>query len=151
MTASENNEKCKAAFKEEIKNSLNKLATGDLLVRARAFFNVLGYESQRTLELDGEPQSFINQFPSQTGGRDTKTQSYFLSKAKSVPIIFQITGEEISASNQTSFFNQTEFDEGRAQSFLFIAVALKKGTYARGKYAEMTREISKRFGMPVCV
>ena len=92
MTASENNEKCKAAFKEEIKNSLNKLATGDLLVRARAFFNVLGYESQRTLELDGEPQSFINQFPSQTGGRDTKTQSYFLSKAKSVHIIFQITG-----------------------------------------------------------
>ena len=45
----------------------------------------------------------------------------------------------------------SDFNSGIAKSFLFIAVKLKPGNYARGKYAEMTREINKRFAMPTVV
>ena len=43
------------------------------------------------------------------------------------------------------------FDKGHNRSFIFIAVELKRDVYSRGKYAEFTREINKRFASPCVV
>ncbi len=149
MTAS--NAGSSTALKVEIQQALSVLTNGDLQKTAKTFFNALGYSSERTLELDGKPRSFVNRFDSLNGASGTKTEKSFLKAAQAVHIVFQITDEEIQSSRQTSLLEGTGFDTGRVKSFLFMAVKLQSAGYARGKYAEMTREISKRFGMPTVV
>ncbi len=138
-----------AASKDAIKSALNAFKSGDLRERAREFFNVLGYGSERILNLSGAPKEFVGAYSAPKPG--TKTEKYFLESAKSVHIVFQVTDEEIQSSGKMNLLAGKSFDKGRAKSFLFMAVKLQPANYARGKYAEMTREISKRFGMPVCV
>ena len=152
MPATNSNPGTNTVLKEEIRQALKAFKGGNLSERARGFFNILGYLSERTLELGGEPQSFIDRFASPTGKRGTQTEQFLLQAATAIHIIFQITDEEIkSGAKQDSFLDEQGFYEGQAKTFLYVAVELKPGDYARGKYAGMTREISKRFGMPVCV
>ena len=68
---------------------------------------------------------------------------------ESVKPVFQVTDDEINASNQIELFESPAFDTGKIKSFLFFAVKLKGKDYARGKYAQFTREINKRIVMPV--
>ncbi|WP_423908751.1 Eco57I restriction-modification methylase domain-containing protein [Candidatus Spongiihabitans sp.] len=133
----------------KIKQALNAFKSGDLRERACEFFNALGYSSDRTHNLHGGPEKFVAKFPAPTLG--TKTEKYFLKAAKSVHIVFQVTDEEIQSSRKMNLLAGESFDKGCAKSFLFMAVKLQPGDYARGKYAEMTREINKRFGMPTVV
>ncbi|WP_424946743.1 hypothetical protein [Candidatus Spongiihabitans sp.] len=138
-------------LKTEIKQALSALKNSSIKKTAREFFNVLGYSSERTLELDGSPQAFIKKFSSLTGKPGTKTEKSFLKAVDSVHIIFQVTDEEIRKSGQMNLLEGNDFIKNNIKSFLFIAVKLKQADYARGKYAEMTREINKRFGMPTIV
>ena len=151
MPATNSNPGTNTVLKEEIRQALKAFKGGNLHERAREFFNILGYLSERTLELGGEPQSFIDRFAS-PGKRGTQTEQFLLQAATAIHIIFQITDEEIkSGAKQDSLLDEQGFYEGQVKTFLYVAVELKPGDYARGKYAGMTREISKRFGMPVCV
>ena len=115
---------------------------------AENLLNALGYESDRKHVVRGNDsvRDFVRDFPAPQA--ETKTESEFVRAAKSARIIFQYTGEEISKSQ--NMFGAT-FNEGDIESFLFVAVELKSGDYARGKYAEFAREINKRFGMPTVV
>ena len=114
---------------------------------AENLLNALGYESDRKHFADNDSvRDFVRDFPAPQA--ETKTESEFVRAAKSARIIFQYTGEEISKSQ--NMFGAT-FNEGDIESFLFVAVELKSGDYARGKYAEFAREINKRFGMPTVV
>ena len=151
MTATDANSGTNIALKEEISQVLNALKDGELRDQARKFFNTLGYSSERTLVLDGKSRSFITQFDSNGGASSTKAEQYFLQVAEAVHIVFQVANEEIQYSRQMNLLDGEGFDKGRAKSFLFIAVELRPADYARSKYAVMTREISKRFKMPVCI
>ena len=86
-------------------------------------------------------------FPART--QNTDTEGEFRVAVESVKPVFQVTGDEINASDQGTLFESPAFDEGRAKSFMFFAVKLKGKDYARGKYAQFTREINKRIVMPV--
>ena len=133
----------------KIKQALNAFKSGDLCEWACEFFNALRYSSDRTHNLHDGPEKFVAKFPAPTLG--TKTEKYFLRAAKSVHIVFQVTDEEIQSSRKMNLLAGESFDKGCAKSFLFMTVKLQLGDYARGKYAEMTREINKRFGMPTVV
>ncbi len=137
-------------LKKKIKKALALLKNDAPQETARALFSLLGYSSKRTLELDGSPQLFINQFAPLAGKPGTKAEKDFLAAAKSVHITFQVTDKEIRSSGQANLLEEG-FDEGYAKSFLFMVVELRPTNYARGKYADMTREINKRFGMPTVV
>ena len=65
-------------------------------------------------------------------------------------ILFQVTDSEISES-QPSLLDTGEFDKGDARSFMFIAVELQGKNYARGVYAELTREVNKLLSQPTVV
>ena len=54
-------------------------------------------------------------------------------------------------TNQPTLFEAPTFDAGYVRSFLFFTVALKDKDYPRGKYAQFTREVNKRFMMPIVV
>ncbi len=71
---------------------------------------------------------------------------------QSIRILFQVSDEEIASNAQRSLFDGlANFDSGLAKSYAFIAVELTDASYARGRYAELAREINKRFPMPVFV
>ena len=133
--------KTKNALAECIRPAENFAAAAENLL------NALGYESDRKHFADNDSvRDFVRDFPAPQA--ETKTELEFVRTAKSARIIFQYTGEEISKSQ--NMFGAT-FNEGDIESFLFVAVELKSGDYARGKYAEFAREINKRFGMPTVV
>ncbi|MGR3913091.1 MAG: Eco57I restriction-modification methylase domain-containing protein [Gammaproteobacteria bacterium] len=137
---------------EEVRAALRAFTPADLRANARALLNALGYSSERTSGLGGSPHNFIAQFPSlPRRAAPTESEKDFRKAANSAHILFQYTDQEIGESVQMNPLEGAAFDRSQAKSFLFIAVELAPGEYARGKYAAMTREISKRFAMPVCV
>ena len=137
--------------KDDIKTALAAIPSGNLLACARGFFGALGYTSERTIELDDDVDKFITTFATESGMSGTKTENSFREKVQSVHIVFQVTNKEILEASQMNLLDAEGFYQGNTKSFLFVAVRVKPDNYSRGKYAEMTREINKRFPMPTVV
>ncbi|MCY4070927.1 MAG: Eco57I restriction-modification methylase domain-containing protein [Chloroflexi bacterium] len=132
----------------KIEAALAAFAQDDLVDAGRRLLDTLGYRSDRRLELPGPVNDFIEVFPAQNPG--TKSEQRLRDNAKSARILFQVTDSEIVES-QPSLLDTAEFDKGNARSFIFIAVELRDERYARGRYAEFTREINKRLSQPTVV
>ena len=125
-------------LKEHIRVALTDMPNKNFLSATRYLLDVLGYQSERTLELSGDPEDFILQFPAPN--ENTRTQQAFRENAQSVRFIFQLTSDEVASSNQQTLnFEAASFDKGNTSSFIFSAVELKKDTYARGQYAQLRR------------
>ncbi len=133
---------------------------GDFVTSATRLLGELGYKSDRVAEADANVQEFLRRFPAhpaEKGSSPSKSEQEFAAAAESARILFQYTAEEINdaISKTTTDTDASEqefkFDENNLESFLFVAVELKSGAYARGKYAAFAREINKRFGMPTVV
>lgn len=135
--------------KEAIKSTLTRMSTGDLLEKSKDLLATLDYQSERTLELSGTVDDFIQEFPAENP--NTKTEQAFRDNAESVQLVFQFTSDEIADDIQQTLFESEGFDKGNTDSFLFCAIELKDNTYSRTKYAEFTREINKRLGAPTVV
>ena len=135
--------------KEAIKTALAAMSTGDFLEKSKDLLATLGYQSERTLELSGTVDDFIQEF--EALNPSTKTEQEFRDNAESVKLVFQFTSDEITDDLQQTLFESASFDKGNTDSFLFCAVELKDNSYSRTKYAEFTREINKRLGAPTVV
>ena len=135
--------------KEAIKSALAAMFTGDFLEKSKDLLATIGYRSERTLELSGTVDDFIQAFPAPNP--NTKTEQEFRSNAESVKLVFQFTSNEIADDIQQRLFESDGFDKGYADCFLFFAVKLKDNNYSRSKYAEFTREINKRLLAPTVV
>ena len=135
--------------KTEIESALAAMVDGDLLETSKELLAVLCYRSERTIELPGTAEDFIQRFPAPN--KNTETEQEFLDSVESVKLVFQVTSEEIVPSDQQTLFESPAFDKGEAKSFIFFAIELKDKDYPRGKYAQFTREVNKRFMMPIVV
>ena len=136
--------------KEQILSALATIPDSDFLAVTKDLLKVLGYESERIMELSGDPEDFIRQFTAPN--QNTRTEQDFRENAQSVRFIFQLTSDEIASSNQQTLnFEAASFDKGNTSSFIFSVVELKEDTYARGEYAQFTREINKRLSQPSVV
>ena len=136
-----------AEYKQAIAEAIRRFQKGEWSKSVVHLLDVLGYRSERTLELSGSADDFIEQFPA--ANENTKTEQAFCDNVQSVRILFQLTDAEIAA--QSALFDAGDFDAGNARSFLFAAVELNGTSYPRGQYATVTREINKRFPMPAVV
>ncbi|MYK39825.1 MAG: hypothetical protein F4049_06350, partial [Gemmatimonadetes bacterium] len=136
--------------KKQIRPALKAIPARDFLSGTKKLLDVLGYRSDRILELSGSVDEFIQEF--QTENQNTQTEKAFRKHVQSVQLIFQVTSEEIASTNQPTLrFEADSFDKEQHQSFLFFAVELKEITYTRGQYAQFTREINKRLSQPTVV
>ncbi len=132
----------------DIKIALADLSQDDFVDAARRLLETLGYRSERTLELSGTGDDFIEKFCDPC--RNTLSRERFRQRAASVRILFQFTDSEI-AEAQPSLLDRSNFDSGNARSFLFVAVELSDESYPRGAYVELTREINKCLVVPTVV
>ncbi len=137
-------------LKERIRVALTDMPNKNFLLATRDLLDILGYQSERMLELSGDPEDFIQQFPALN--ENTGTEQTFRKHVQSIQIVFQMTNDEIlSANQQTPGLRATSRKEGRQKSVLFVAVELKEDNYAPGIYDEFTREIDKRIILPTVV
>ena len=135
--------------KTEIESALAGMIEGDFLEASKELLGVLGYRSERTIELPGTAEDFIQRFRAQN--QNTETEQEFLDSVESVKLVFQVTSAEIAPNDQQTLSESPAFDEGYVRSFTFFAIELKDKDYPRGKYAQFTREVNKRFMMPIVV
>ena len=80
--------------KEAIKTALAAMSTGDLLEKSKDLLATIGYRSERTLELSGTVDDFIQKF--EALNPNTKTEREFRNNAESVKLVFQFTSDEIT-------------------------------------------------------
>ena len=133
-----------------IRAALGKMAAGDLTDASTQLLAALGYRSDATApEMPGGAVEFVAAFPATNP--NTRTEQDFLDDAQSVRLLFQINDRHVAESAPRRLFDAAGFDNGNARSFLFAAVQLRGNNYARGRYADFTREVNKRFPMPMVV
>ena len=107
--------------KEAIKSALAAIPTGDFAETSKALLATLGYHSERTLELSGTVDDFVEDFPAPTP--NTKTEQAFRNTVESVQLLFQFTSDEITdETQQTLDFGTGFLQEGWAGSFLSTQV-----------------------------
>lgn len=146
-----------AATRAQIQEALAQIPYGKFEDTSKNLLKVLGYVSDRTLlEQTGEARVFVDNFPAMNAG--TKSEQKFLEHVQSVYILFQITDSEIDrVSMPNNFSNPEGFDKGIEKSLMFASVEMTgggvedSGSYPRGIYADLAREINKRFLIPTVV
>ena len=139
-------------LRQSIESALNTLERGPLLPAATRLFAVLGYRSERRIELDDTSgTTFAAQFD-----RDGRlAQRAMLVQWRSVEMLFQLSSEEINQSLQMDLFAGQGFEPQLYRSFLFFAIELHQKpdgiAYTRSELATITREVNRLFTMPVSV
>ena len=132
-------------IREDIRAALATIPYSDFLAATKDILEVLGYQSDRTLELPSSVDGFIDEFPAPRP--NTKTEQVFREYVRSVQLVFQMTSDEIASID----LGTTSLYKGQQQSLIFFAVELKKANYVHGTYSDLTREINKRISVPTVV
>ncbi len=132
-------------LKTKIEDALKDFQNGTLKDDAIAFFNVLGYDSQKRIDGD-TPAEFLALLD---GQKFHQTNALF-NEWQSVSLLFQLTDEEMSASGDLFRVNQ-KIDNTIIESYLFFAISLQEKSYHRTALSKITREINKLFKKPVLV
>ena len=139
--------KAAAALRKRIKRALAAFADGKLADNAANLLKTLGYESRRTIHRDdNSPDAFLNNFDTR-GSIDREKAR--LDEWQTADFLFQLTAHELNLPvTDPNPAAANGLDDSLYRSYLFFAVHLKKGEYARGALAQMTREINRLFAIP---
>jgi type I restriction-modification system DNA methylase subunit len=132
-------------LKQRIGQSIQAFATEPLRRAALSLFSTIGYESERTLETHSVAD-FREQFDPES---KLAHPAALIASWQSVELLFQLTDEELSGS--TALFKDETVKTSLLQSYIFVAIELAEGDYARGKLAGVARQINRIFPMPVMV
>ena len=132
-------------IKFALKQAILQFGTTALRSAAIELFATLGYESEKTLEIDSM-QAFCVQFDHEGQLNHPSAQK---PRWQSIDLLFQLTDEELLRN--ATLFKNTAVSASLLQSYVFFAVELQPGDYARGKLAAITRQINRIFPMPVMV
>ncbi len=148
----------------EIQRALNQWTAGSFAENVTNLLKVLGYQSQRTLTREANtPEAFLEDFDPDNLINPEKAH---LNEWQTADFLFQLTAEEIrqqpanrepqpatrgsrrAEEGRIPFHEDAGVDESIYQSYLFIAVRLKGGTYSRTALGRITREINKCYVIP---
>ncbi len=130
-----------------MKTALAHFQTLPLKDAARQLLARLGYQSDKFIAGAGSsPQAFLDLFGSGDAFDPTKA---LVSEWKTADLLFQLTDQELS--RESSLFTDTSIQAGLLKSYIFIAIELQGGDYARGKFSASARQINRLFPMPVMV
>jgi hypothetical protein len=134
-------------LRTQIEDSLAAFLDADLASAAVGLLNALGYQSEKTLDLDNTPDAFLSEFDNRD--RKLRRDKALFARWKSVELLFQLTDDEIrNAGAQGTLDFGAGYTPGNYQSYLFFALDLEKDHYTRTQLADITREINLLFDMP---
>ncbi len=138
--------------KKKIERALHQFANGNLADNAKHLLNVLGYRSERTMQLDpNTPEGVLSAFEIEDDDRFIPNRA-LIEEWESVDLLFQLTEEEISNNPNLEIpFGGGGIDEARMESYLFFAIKLSGDHYTRTQLSQITREINKPFDMPAMI
>ncbi|MCX7916266.1 MAG: hypothetical protein N3A53_08210, partial [Verrucomicrobiae bacterium] len=138
-------------FKQSIDTALRSFAAQPLAAAATALFDTLGYRSERRFTLTpNTADGFVDRF-----GKDKplNPEHALLDDWQTVDFLFQLTDDEIrdAASGMASlaFESKGKYNGAAMESYLFVAIGLKKPHYTRTQLAGITRAVNRLFPMPV--
>src|SRR6266568_4177163 len=127
----------------EIQEALARIATGTFADSTRQLFAVLGYTSDRRIDIvPNTAQGFADQFGA------VNLDKALTSEWRSVDFLFQLTDEEIG--NRLAF-STGSVDRSVIESYIFLGIRLTGTQYTRTRLASIAREINKLFPMPVMI
>lgn len=132
-------------LKQAIGQRVQAFVNQRLRQSALALFAALGYASDRTVETRSV-QDFREQFDPDNLLLNPAAQ---IEQWQNAELLFQFTDEELSSS--AALFKDDSVRASLLQSYVFIAIELREGDYARGKLANIARQINRIFPMPVMV
>lgn len=133
------------AVKKNIDTAVREFLNEPLRQAALEFFSVLGYKSERTIDLNSVAD-FCQQFDPE-GKLENPTA--LKPQWKSIHLLFQLTDSELS--DQLPIFRDHSLKPSLLQSYMFFAVELVGKNYARGRLATIARFLNQLFPMPVAV
>ena len=135
--------------KQAIQNALAQFTQPNEPLRQNSLhlLGTLGYESDRQLENDSTPATFLTHFNRENKLRPDKA-SY--DDWQEIHLLGQLTDDDIRRTSQLAIFESAgkQIDNSIIESYLFIALRLTAERYSRTQLAQITREINKLFAMP---
>ncbi len=134
-------------LRESIQTALGHCAGGNLAASAKALFETLGYQSERTAPWTLD--SFLELAASSAKPLTAKDREE-LQKLNALHLIFQISDAEVSGTGDL-FDSSGTVDAQRIESYLFFAVDLPPGHYTRGDITALARLLNKPLPMPAIV
>ncbi len=133
-------------IRQQTQAALHAFSGADLRTASTGLLNTLGYQSEKTLDLDNTPDAFLAEFDKRD--RKFRKEKALLEHWKSVEFLFQITDDEVRNSGTQGTLFDSGYDHGNYQSYLFFALDLERNHYTRTQLADITREINLLFDMP---
>ena len=130
--------------KQAIESALKAFASQPLYQAGMGLLDSLGYRSDRTLRVSGL-KAFRDTLDQQGRLRDDAAKT---SEWVGVEFLRQITSEDISSSAQGAIPFQQQFAPTEMQSYVFVAVELKRDSYTRTELSQITRAVNRVFDMP---
>ena len=138
-------------LKKQIEENLQSFVSSDLRQKALQFFEILGYESDKKIDLQPNTAEGFKKFLSQNSEQLANEKKAHLDQWETVDFLFQLTDDEISRTKRLFDSSNVDVSDKRIESYLFFAIKLKKDEYRRSELAEITREINRIFPMPVMI
>lgn len=130
--------------KQTIESALRGFATQPLYQAGMGLLDSLGYHSDRALRVSGL-KAFRDTLDQQGRLRDDAAKT---SEWVGVEFLRQITSEDVSSSAQGMIPFQKQFTPTEMQSYVFVAIELKRDSYTRTELSQITRAVNRVFDMP---
>lgn len=135
-------------LRHPIRIALQSFATMPLHEAATNLLKVLGYSSDRRLDLgDSSPETFVSFINESAPHSEFDEVKAMVAEWKAVHLLFQLTDQELIPG----LFRDTKVKVGLLRSYVFIAIDLVDGPYPRGRLTGIARQINRAFPMPVMV
>ena len=133
-----------------IASNLQAFAPTPLRQASLDLLATLGYQSDKTIELEGsKPQAFLDFIKQHNPAAPFNEEKALFDDWKSADLLFQLTDKDISGEH--SRFKDTDVKPSLLRSYLFFAIELTGSDYARGKLTAIARQLNRAFPMPVMV
>lgn len=136
----------------KVQAALKALAGEDLKQSSIGLFAALDYASDKKIDLDGDPKSFL-EFADPDGNLARKDDAS-LNKWRRVDLLFQLTNDEIprlAQGYEDPFSTPQAYRTSIIESFVFLAIELMDEEWNRVALAGIVREVNRVFPMPAII
>jgi len=137
-------------LRKAIEGALRQFLTESCARAAKQLLATLGYSSDRSVPIaNSKPEVFLDYVRSSSVNVQFNETRALFDDWVSADLLFQLTDDELSST--MPLFKETNVNTGLLRSYLFFAIELRGGDYARGKLTDVARQINRIFPMPVMV